>query len=356
MKKTILLVIGFDGMDYHLSKKTIEKHVFVNFEPTLKILKVKRAVTGPSWASFYTGLDEKAHGVVDSWGRRTDKSNSFSDIKDYVFWEIIKKNGYEILTENLPITPDGFPFDSDPKKDLVNWRQSTENTDNLGLNDFIKNKVDASYQIIRNIPFDKIIKKTRKDCFDIIDGLNLEEKELIFIQFSFLDRIGHRIGFMNDTSIKDSYELAFSLMDKLYGITNPKNLIVVSDHGFGPNKREHSRDYDAVLILNEQAGKLFTDHVSLLEMLKSCTKNNLGAIYGSLLNLYFRELIRRIYFQIKMLNIDYVEQTAVFDKILKMFNVDFTKPTRIQKKTEEQRTKEEKEQIEERLRSLGYID
>jgi len=159
MNKTILLVIGFDGMDFYLSKKTIGKYPFHNFNPILKLLKVNIPFTGPSWASFYTGLDMERHGVSDLWGRGLGKSNSFNDIKEYVFWEIIRKKGYKVLTENLPITPNGFPFDSNPRKDIVNWVQR----DNF--NDSIENKVKSSYDLIKNMDFNEIIKKVKKRLF-----------------------------------------------------------------------------------------------------------------------------------------------------------------------------------------------
>lgn len=353
-RKTMLLIIGFDGMDYHLAKKTIEKHRFRNFKPILRLMKVKCVFTGPSWASFYTGLNEKEHGVSDCWGRDLGKSNSFGDIRDCVFWDIIKKKSYGVLTENLPITPDGFPFDSSPRKDIVNWVQRN-NVKHVDFNKFIEKKVKDSFDMIKNMDFDEVIKKTEKDSFDMINSLELKGKDIIFIQFSFLDRIGHRIGFKNDTIISKCYDLAYSIIDNLYGITAPKYLIVVSDHGFGPKKLNHMRDYDAVLILNEAASKYFNDRISILDrMSKIFNKSNLKAICNCLFDLHLSEFIYRIYFQTKMFNIDYVDQTSIFNKILKMFNIEFVKPIKIEKKAKDVFTEEE--EIKERLRRLGYID
>lgn len=361
-RKTTLLIVGFDGMDYHLAKKTIEKHRFHNFKPILRLMKVKRVFTGPSWASFYTGLDEKEHGVSDCWGRDLGKSNSFNDIGDYVFWEIIKKKGYKVLTENLPITPEGFPFDSNPKKDIVNWVQR-DNVKHMDFDRSVEKKRKDSYDVIKNMDFDEIIEKTEKDSFAIINGLELKDKDLIFIQFSFLDRIGHRVGFKKDTVISKCYDLAYSIMDKLYSRTAPKYFIAVSDHGFGSNRLNHTRDYDAVLILNEAANRYFNDRISILDrMSKIFNERNLKGtchcLFDQSIDCFFDRLSEfiqiRIFFQIEMFNINYVDQTSIFNKVLKMFNIDFVKPIKIEKKTKGIFTEEEK--IKERLRKLGYID
>jgi len=320
-------------------------------------MKVKRPLTGPSWASLYTGLDEKEHGVSDLWGRDLAKSNSFNDIRDYVFWNIVKRNGYEVLTENLPITPNGFPFDPSPRKDIVNW-ESLNNVRPVDSSKCIRKKVRDSYDMIKNMHFDEIIEKVEKDSFDVINSLQLKGKDLIFTQFSFLDRIGHRVGFKNDTIINKCYDLAYSIIDHLYGITNPKYLIVVSDHGFYPGKTHHLSDYDAVLVLNEAANNYFKDPISILDrMSKILNESSLKAICNYILNLHLSVLICHIRLQIKTFTIDYVDQTSIFGKILRMFNIDFAKPIKIEKTTKDVfTTEEEEEKIKERLRKLGYID
>jgi len=353
MKNNKLLVIGFDGMDYHLSKKTIGKYNFKNFKPILKLMKVKKAMTGPSWASFYTGLSEKEHGVSDLWGRNLGKSNSFNDIKEYVFWEVIKNEGHRILIENLPITPCGFPFDSNPRKEIANWFNQIQNEDLVRK----QSQVQESFDRVKKMHFNEIIKKIEEDSFFMINSLELKDMELIFLQFSFLDRIGHIMGFMNDTIIKYSYNLVYSIIDKLYEITSPEYLIVVSDHGFGPNRSRHIYDQDAVLILNNDATKYFNDRISVLNRIsKIFNLNNLKALVYFIYTRSFSQSFNLALFQIKTFNINYVEQITIFNKILKMFNISYLKPRRIKKKISEEYTEDEKELIEERLRRLGYIE
>lgn len=86
---TRLLIIGFDGMDYFLTRKTIKEYPFKNLTPISKKQVVEETVTGPSWASFYTGLSKEIHGVTDGWGRNLEGSNTFRDIESYVFFGIL---------------------------------------------------------------------------------------------------------------------------------------------------------------------------------------------------------------------------------------------------------------------------
>jgi len=194
----------------------------------------------------------------------------------------------------------------------------------------------------------------------MINSLELKGKDLIFIQFSFLDRIGHRIGFKNDVVIKKCYHLAYSIIDKLYEMIDPEYLIVVSDHGFDPNKLNHVYRYGAVLILNEAANKYFNENVPTLNKISDIIIN-----IKSLFNYLFHRQISKfvacvhaIYFQIKILNINYITQTLIFDKILEMFNIHFIKPVKIKKKKKERRKLDicMKKKIEKRLKVLGYIN
>lgn len=350
-----LLVIGFDGMDYFMTRRTIGQYRFENVMPVLRRQLTKEDVTGPSWASFYTGLDKGVHGVTDGWGRRIGDSNSFADIQHHTFWNIVRKAGYKVYIDNLPITPDGFPFASDKKRDLVNLVYKP-----------LEGGMSSWRDTIRGMGFKKVLQRITSDSFELIEGIELlRNKDLIFIQFSFIDRIGHVFTFRDNNIMMKSYTLAYSLIDRLYEMINPKYLIVTADHGFWKNNTKHRLAKSAVAILNNESYQLFFDNHYFESSL-----SKLRELYRSLFpNISFVETIQYIkrylkYFRFNLsiaeslefvFFLNYVKQTDIFDAILKMFDIKYKKEKeRIQKK-EIRVGAQEEETITERLERLGYL-
>lgn len=240
-----LLIIGFDAMAHAMSKA-----------PEGLILKkqsVVHAHTGISWTSFYTGMLKEQHGVTDKWGRPEGGSKIFNDIRHLTFMDKISKAGHKVYYCNLPTTPEGFPFFEKPLTDLINRYKAEVNR-------------GAIYwaAAIRNAGIDKIVALVRGDSFEMIEADKIKESDLAFIQFSFLDRIGHCFTFESDEVINKSYALAYELIGHLIKLSNPEYVIVTSDHGFPRNTCGHE-DYkegskDAVLMLNSSAAEFFKEY------------------------------------------------------------------------------------------------
>jgi hypothetical protein len=340
---TKLLIIGLDGMDYFLSRRTIREYPFKNFRPILKKQLTVETLSGPSWASFYTGLDKKNHGIIDEWGLEKEGYNTFEDIEHHTFWNIIQKQGFEAYKDNLPITPNGFPFTYNEKKDVANW--AAKNWEKK----------------IRKMDFKETLSKIKEDSFVIISKMELKNKDLIFIQFSFLDRIGHIYTFKNNEIMKQSYLLSHGLIDKLYGLVNPEYLIVTSDHGFWKNRVHHLHANCATIILNDNSYQFLKKNrifrrfsVSQILYPKYLIQN-----YDSLLGLGYSILgslclIEKLQF---IFHFNYIRQIDIFDAILKMFDIEYEKSKeRIPKNKELIKVeKEDKETIKKRLKRLGYL-
>jgi len=338
-----LLVIGFDGMDYFMAKKTIVMYPFKILKPILKQQLVKEAVTGPSWASFYTGLHKDIHGITDGWGRDIDGSNSFEDIRKYAFWNILREAGHKVYTDNLPITRSGFPFTSSIQKDLVNWVCNP-------LQDGMGNWRSG----IREMGSEMVLSKTRLHSFNLVNSEKLRSQDLVFIQFSFLDRLGHTFTFKSSRLIKKSYFLAYELIEKLFEITMPQYLIVTSDHGFCHNSTHHLVANSAALILSAESYSFFVKNRVFKRF--SCS-NIFRWKFGKVLlgnrsfALALLEAPRYI------VHFNYIRQVDIFDVILKMFKVDYQKPKRKIRKPIKTEIQEDHEfgLIEERLKRLGYL-
>lgn len=336
---TKLLIIGFDGMDHYMTKITIKGHPFKNFDPSLQRLMTRNTHTGPSWASFYTGLPVEIHGVNDDWGRNILGSNIFQDIQNYAFWNLVRQEGFEVFTENLPITPDGFPFDPVEEKDIVNW-----------IYDPLKEGMAKWRAAIKEMGPEKVITRCREDAFHLINEQGLSNKDLIFIQFSFLDRIGHCFSFGDDRVMKKCYTLVYDIIDRLVDIVAPQYLIVVSDHGFWKNTRHHTSANSAVLILNSETLTFFRLN-RVFKLFSIFTAFEPRRIRQLLANFPFTEFLK-YYF-----HINFVKQTDVSDVTLKMFNINYEKPKKKIPKAQEieEVNQIEAQEIKERLKRLGYL-
>lgn len=216
-----LLIIGFDGMDYAMTAETIPD----KFKKWLKPLTVEVAMTGPSWASFYTGKSVEQHGIFNGWGLPKQGSLTFDDIEKDTFWNILEDGGFSVYVDNLPITDGGFPKNNDVYKDLVNtvidykspgrWRK-----------EILKKGVS------------RVLNEASSGCDELIEYI--KPANLIFVQFSFLDRIGHTYTFKSENTIKKSYKLAIDIINKLLEKFKPWKFLIVSDHGFKRKEAKHN--------------------------------------------------------------------------------------------------------------------
>ena len=336
---TRLLIVGYDGMDYFLARETMGGYPFKGVAPVLKRQVTRETLTGPSWATFYTGLDKSIHGVTDGWGRRVGGANGFRDIRRHTFFDIIAGKGLSVYTDNLPITPGGFPFTSSKEKDIVNW-----------VYDPLEGGEETWRDGIREMDFDEVIARVRKDSFALVDPEKLGGKELVFIQFSFLDRFGHVFTFREKDLTEKSYSLAYELLEELVGVTRPKYLIVVSDHGFFRGVTTHTFANCGVAIFNEETLRFFEERDYIRKFALPRGHNRARARF-LLANRSPLEILRYLYYS------DFIDQTDLFEAILGMFDIEYERTgDRIEKSGEEEEyDDEERRAITKRLKMLGYI-
>lgn len=135
-KNRRVVVLGFDGMDYRLTKKFIEQGLLPNFkaladEGGFKPLKTTNPSLSPvAWSSFQTGVNPGAHNVFDFLSRdaRTylpklvstdieEKKTLFGKKSSYKltrkskpFWDILGKNGVFSNIIRVPISFPAEPF------------------------------------------------------------------------------------------------------------------------------------------------------------------------------------------------------------------------------------------------------
>jgi predicted AlkP superfamily phosphohydrolase/phosphomutase len=239
-----LLVVGFDALDYEIFKCHNEI-----VDLTILPFEVETALSGPSWTSIYTGLSFKNHKITNVIGKRTKKSADFwsTPAKSYV-WDILNQNRYGVELFNLPIT---FPPKSvnrymlsgygAPKNEIYIFPKKYRKILSFNLHEVL----DALCDTEMNKGIQKITAnyfKNSQICIDNFLKLH-EDSNFCFIQFPFVDRIGHAFCGFHEKDVEDyTYDLVNKVLEYLLSMVNYENLIIVSDHGFTREKqKKHSK-------------------------------------------------------------------------------------------------------------------
>lgn len=254
-----LMVIGIDGMEPSLYEKwrdelpnlrrIEEEGGFERLESTYIPL------SAPAWASFMTGKNPGNHGIIDFVELQDDYSIrplSGADVDDRKLHQIISEqykvgtvnmpysyppeplNGFNVSGMTAPGTDVDFAYPEDLQEELredgyrIEWTEVFE-----------EGREDKSINDIENI-LDK-----RSDAFNKV----LEKNPEVFMGvFSISDRVQHwfwkhmdeehemhreRHKPYSDT-IKNVYKRIDQEIGDLIEREEPENIIVLSDHGFGP--------------------------------------------------------------------------------------------------------------------------
>ncbi len=273
---TQLIIIGLDGATFDLIKpwaaegklptlaRFMHDGVHGNLESTLP------PVTSPAWPTFMTGKNPGKHGVFDFIRPRAgsfDMVNA-SQIHGQLLWEILSEAGYSVGVLNVPIT---YP----PRKVngyMVPGLLSPDQGKTVYPTDFLKpyEAELGKYRLTPNVQYkpgneDEFI----ADIHDLIDtqlryALRLmkdQPTDVLMLHFLASDNGSHALWrFMDKTHPRYDPALAAKYGDalqKLYqhldqavaavvdqaqstvlgGLPSAVDVIVMSDHGFGPLHR-----------------------------------------------------------------------------------------------------------------------
>lgn len=339
---TDLLIFGVDGMNPFVTRKLAGEGEM----PTIQELrnqdgtedgKLKSHIedgynaphTGPCWTSIYTGVKPEEHGITEGGWREGD--SNFDGIR--TVWDELSELGHDMELWTMPMTypakdingrmvsgfvsttlkslfhkcvsPDEF-YDELPddlrettasymaKCELAQGGQATQNTEN-GFT---------------------TLKQGEERRLEIFEDFVDDEKDVVAYGTTFADKIGHINGIgLNELDIEDdvvhdteeytkkTYRFVDEMLRRLIEATDPDDVLIVSDHGFS----NLSHDLHGYF--------LATDGM------------NVGTIFN------------------------------VTPHILTYFGHDYNKERFGEVEDfESSMTKEEREDVKERLRDLGYIE
>ncbi len=305
--------------------------------------------TGPSWTNIYTGMTAEHHGVTDLWGREGENSNSYDSIPDPMIWEMLNQAGLSTGVIHMPVSTasrkvdgyivSGFPNEiahDGPVGELMPLLAARDISDLIRLTPrdrvldnswYRRYSLEESLDIMRTIVEWKIkalriLSKTRPvDC--------------LFVQYSFLDRVGHLLNQYLRVSdgknwdyspVLETYDWMDGIIGELVDIgVDYDNLVIVSDHGW---PAEAGKPY----IFDGKVFGAWHSHDGVLMMSgpdveagrkEMCMNHDVAAKTLALLGLEYSQLV----------------QTTV------------AKPAHVAAGAK----KPDANQVEERLRALGYL-
>lgn len=272
-----ILIIGIDSGTFDIVNPMVRSGKLPNLSRLIengtsgRLQSTTPPVTPPAWVSFMTGKNPGKHGVFDfyvspSYGYMRPVWNS-NYIKAKTIWRLLSENGLRVGVINLPMTypPEkikgfiipGFQYSLDSEK---NFSHPPE------LMQEIKEKV-GEYRVIYGDMESLYTNKLDKLLMEWSDIFELRRKTILYLiehkpwdvfmaVFYSVDVMQHHFWRFFDTAhplhdpnlaikyrhvIPEFYEkIDSALGDILQRIGNDVKIIVLSDHGAGPEEEAFS--------------------------------------------------------------------------------------------------------------------
>jgi predicted AlkP superfamily phosphohydrolase/phosphomutase len=263
-----LVIIGLDGATWKVVRPLAEKGVMPITGELMRrgfstmLNSVIPPITGPAWVSFATGLNPGRTGVFDFMTRR-DFSYSLnainsSDFKGKAFWDHLSENGFRVGVLNFPML---YPPYSLNGFVVSGMGSSIEESISYptGLKEEMK-RIVPGYRVTLNFFHEKykdewLFLKDLNETFEnrlklCLHLLRKQDTDLFTTIFQATDWIQHVLWRHIDEShpaydpvrspaIASAVDAFWHRVDAglgeiLEAVGDTGNLLIVSDHGFGP--------------------------------------------------------------------------------------------------------------------------
>jgi len=267
--KPKVLVIGLDAGTWKALRPLIDEGVMPNLKNLLEkgvsgdLLSTIPAHSGPAWTSFMTGKNPGKHGIFGFTklainGKAKIKISSSKDIKSETIFQILNKANKTAVSVNLPFTYPPFKVNGAMVSDAIltpskdsNFTYPADLFEKVGYDkkDYILNVRSGYYYEGEELDLLRALSEsTDKRAEFALRLMNKINWDLFLVVFTETDKLQHKLfhyvdpshPFYNDkfkSLINDFFakldKIIFSLIDKAGMDTN---ILIVSDHGFGPIK------------------------------------------------------------------------------------------------------------------------
>lgn len=244
MRETFV-VVGLDGATWHYLDPLIEAGRL----PTLSQLReglsceldtIRPPVSCPAWFSYGTGQDPSSLGL---WGWRNFdrqapslKFNSYDDLDEPEIWDHLSHDGLESAVINIPTA---FP----PKRIdgyMVSGMQAEERqtyTQPPGLKRELRDRFDYKVAPDHKMRWDP--EQTYEEILELVPKRFqaarhlLDDVDLLHVTVFHIDEIQHEAW--DTPRLAEAWETIDAELGRfLDDLPEDTNLVVMSDHGFGP--------------------------------------------------------------------------------------------------------------------------
>ncbi|MEZ4650544.1 MAG: alkaline phosphatase family protein [Candidatus Eisenbacteria bacterium] len=265
-----LVVIGLDGATWEKLDPWLEQGKL----PNLKALRDRSAygtlnsvmpyLSPPAWTSATTGVNPGRHGIFDFQRRLADSDKIVSETansrRTQPIWNLLKGEGSRVCVINVPMTdpPDdvdgimvsGFPHASGRK-----WVYPPERQSEIEAMGYLRDQMEMKLPGGEEQAVLDSLMLIQERRFELAKKLYQEEPwRLFWVVFTQTDRVQHLFWKFDDPESPNfdpamaerfggSIENLWVRCDELLGeflalIPESTNILVLSDHGFGPIHRE----------------------------------------------------------------------------------------------------------------------
>jgi len=259
---TKLMVIGIDGAEWSLINLWTGEGKLPMFrklieEGTSGLLKsTLPPITPPAWTSAFTGVNPGKHNIFgffkqEGYGLRLVNA---TDRKAKAIWEILSENGLKVIVVNVPVTYPPEKVNGIMISGMVGFRDTSHD---YAYPEEIKSELDQIGYIL-DVPLEARLGHAldAQHPLDMIERRKLAAIHLItnypwdlfVVVFSAPDRVQHFFWkYMNGSdeehSFKDvilrTYQAIDGAIQELLELVDmDTDLIIFSDHGFGPLRKE----------------------------------------------------------------------------------------------------------------------
>lgn len=295
-----IVVIGLDGATFKVIDPMIERGILPNF----KRLKAEgiwgdlrsniHPITPSAWASICTGLNPGKHGIYDFRRiNRNDYSLKFvngSARRGRPIWQTLSERGKKVGVVNIPLTyppekVNGFMVSGmDSPGDDCSYTYPEEFAGEIkssigdyaiDVNGKCSSREDYLSQVedmfTKRLKLFRYIMETKKDL-DFLFFVFVETDRLQHVLWKYIDPENPAYLLAEAAGYRRKIEDVYRRVDELIGLyyfSDPKDsaLMIVSDHGFGPLKKDIylNKWLEQIGLLKFKDKNLRTGGISFLE-------------------------------------------------------------------------------------------
>ena len=246
-----VLIIGLDGATFDLIKPWTAQGKLPTFKMLMEngvysdLVSTIPPSSPPAWTSFMTGKNLGKHGIFDFVGRSDNysvKLKNSRDIKAKTLWRLLSEEDKTCIVVNVPMT---YPPEK-IKGCIVTGMMTPPNVcyvypsviyqalKEIGYTPGTNVKKTFSTEKVRDYLTTVSFKRLKSVLF-LMEKINWD---FCIVVFSGTDAIQHQLWQYHKGTILQYYKEIDAIVKELIDKTrNETNIVLMSDHGFGPEYR-----------------------------------------------------------------------------------------------------------------------